>query len=179
MSDTQVPGEGTPDATPTEALELADQQPIASEPAAPAPAAAAAAPATNHTRTILEVIGGVVAAGLIVVAGVLGFAVGHATGDDDGRLNLSNSGREMRDGPSAEGQQGQGQQGMPGEQGFGGRGHHDGDGPQGGMGMGEGMGEGMDPRGIDPDGDNWTGQNPDDLGSASPESTTPAPSTQG
>jgi hypothetical protein len=202
MSDTQVPGEGTPDATPTEALELADQQPVTPEPAAAAPAAtapAAAAPATNHTRTILEVIGGVVAAGLIVVAGVLGFAVGHATGDDDGRLNLSNSGRELRDGPAAggqgqgrdqqmpgQGQPGQGQQGpgqqmpgqpgMPGEQGFGGHGDRDGDG-FGGRGGHDGDMDGDMDGGRAP-GDveqfDMNGEPSDDL-----ESATPAPTTQG
>ncbi len=144
MSDTtgSAPTEGTPDTTPTEALQLADQEPIA---AAAAPAPAAHASGGSHTRTILEVIGGVVAVGLIVMAGAVGFAVGHVTGGDDGRLNLSNAGRELRvPMPGGEGQ-GQGRQGMPGElapgeqryfeaepgqpgeDGFGGRGHQDGD----------------------------------------------------
>ncbi|MCX6431811.1 MAG: hypothetical protein NTX29_03190 [Actinobacteria bacterium] len=39
----------------------------------------------RHTRTILEVVGGVVAVGLILVSGVLGFAVGHVTGSDGDR----------------------------------------------------------------------------------------------
>lgn len=136
MSDTtgSTPAEGTPDTTPTEALQLADQEPIAAAPAAPAPSPAAHASGGSHTRTILEVIGGVVAVGLIVMAGAVGFAVGHVTGGDDGRLNLSNAGRELRvPMPGGEGQgrgegQGQGRQGMPGEEGFGGRGHQDGDG---------------------------------------------------
>lgn len=127
MSDTtgSTPAEGTPDTTPTEALQLADQTPIASAPAAPASAASVSPRAGgSHTRTILEVIGGVVAAGLIVMAGAVGFAVGHMTGDDDGRLNLSNAGRELR--IPVPGADGQGQPGMPGEDGFGGRGHRDG-----------------------------------------------------
>lgn len=136
MSDTtgSTPAEGTPDTTPTEALQLADQEPIAAAPAAPAPSPAAHASGGSHTRTILEVIGGVVAVGLIVMAGAVGFAVGHVTGGDDGRLNLSNAGRELRvPMPGGEGQgrgegQAQGRQGMPGEEGFGGRGHQDGDG---------------------------------------------------
>jgi hypothetical protein len=132
MSDTtgSAPSEGTPDTTPTEALQLADQEPVAAAPAAPAPSPAAHASGGSHTRTILEVIGGVVAVGLIVMAGAIGFAVGHVTGGDDGRLNLSNAGRELRvPMPGGEGQgRGDGQPGMPGEEGFGGRGHQDGDG---------------------------------------------------
>jgi hypothetical protein len=135
----------TPDTTPTEALQLADQEPIA---AAAVPVPAAHASGGSQTRTILEVIGGVVAVGLIVMAGAVGFAVGHVTGGDDGRLNLSNAGRELRipvPGGDGEGQRGTprelapgeqryfeaepgqpGQPGMPGEDGFGGRGHGDG-----------------------------------------------------
>ena len=129
MSETTDPGQ-TPDATPTEALQLADQQPIAA-PVAPV----AQKSGGSHTRTILEVVGGVVAAGLIVVAGVLGFAVGHVSGSDNDRgRTLSFDMRGDRSGPEAGGPMG-GQQGrgmMPGQQ-------------------------GQDPRGIDPDGDNWTG----------------------
>lgn len=115
MSDTtgSTPTEGTPDTTPTEALQLADQEPIAAAPAAPAPAATTPASGGSHTRTILEVIGGVVAVGLIVMAGAVGFAVGHVTGGDDGRLNLSNSGRELR--IPMPGGEGEGQRGMHGE----------------------------------------------------------------
>lgn len=128
MSDTTgTPAEGTPDATPTEALQLADQEPVAVTPVAPA--AAAHASGRSDTRTILEVIGGVVAAGLIVAAGAVGFAVGHATGDDDGgRWSMASDSRGPGDGPDAgarmpgHGRDGQGQQ--PG----GGFGHHDGDG---------------------------------------------------
>ena len=68
-----------PDMTPTESIELADQEPLG----APvlASAAAPAAP-RNHTRTIIEVIGGVVAVGLIFVAAAGGFVAGLAVGDD-------------------------------------------------------------------------------------------------
>ena len=114
MSDPNVPGGPAPDTTPTEALPLADQQPVVA-PTAGAQTAAAPAPKGGHTRTILEVVGGVVAAGLIVVAGLVGFAVGHATGNDGGERG--------------------GDRGWA--QGFeGGPGHHDGDrdgaGPMGG-----------------------------------------------
>ena len=47
--------------------------------------AAAPEAKASHTRTILEVVGGVVAVGLIAVAGVTGFALGHLTSDKDGR----------------------------------------------------------------------------------------------
>jgi hypothetical protein len=111
MSDTtSTPAEGTPDATPTETLQLADQEPIAAAPAAPAapaPAPAVHASGGSHTRTILEVIGGVVAAGLIVAAGAVGFAVGHATGDDDGgRWSMTSDSRGSLDGPDAGAQMG-------------------------------------------------------------------------
>ena len=68
-----------PDMTPTESIELADQEPLG----APvlASTAAPAAP-RNHTRTIIEVIGGVVAVGLIFVAAAGGFVAGMAVGDD-------------------------------------------------------------------------------------------------
>lgn len=45
------------------------------------PLAPAAAPAPSHLRTILEVAGGVVAAGLVVVAGIGGFALGSLSSD--------------------------------------------------------------------------------------------------
>ena len=115
MSDENTPGEGTPDTTPTEALQLADQQPIAPGPA-PATSPAAAAPGRSHTRTILEVVGGVVAAGLIVAAGAVGFAVGHVTGDDDGRWSMTSDARG-HDGPDAGARMpGQGQERSRGEQ---------------------------------------------------------------
>jgi len=104
MSDTSgsTPAEGTPDSTPTEALNLDDQQPIGDASAAPAPFSTSPASGASHTRTILEVIGGVVAAGLIVAAGAVGFAVGHATGDDDGgRWSMTSDSRGSQDGPDA------------------------------------------------------------------------------
>jgi hypothetical protein len=137
----------TPDSTPTEALQLADQQPVSDIPPTAAAAPAPQAAHRSHTRTILEVGGGVVAAGLILVAGAVGFLVGHATGsDNDGRGGYAHAdgfggqpdaggmmgGQQGRG--QGHGQQGQGFQGQPG-QGF----------------------QGQDPRGIDPDGDNWTG----------------------
>lgn len=141
MSDPTTPA-GSPDGTPTEALPLADQ----GAPALPPPAAApvAAAPAKrSHTRTILEVVGGVVAAGLIVVAAGVGFVVGHAT-SGDGHWGAERDERGWQSGPDANGPLGQqGPQGLPGQQGQ--------------PGQLPGFGPGQDPRGIDPDGDNWTG----------------------
>ena len=114
-------------------LELADQSPlVATAPAAPAK--------NNSTRTILEIVGGVVAVGLIIVSGVVGFAVGHFTSNDNDRGRGISSHADgqfgddqhmMRDQRQG---QGQGQDMMPG--------------------WGQ---QGVDPRGIDPDGDNWTG----------------------
>ncbi len=189
MSEPTVPGEGTADATPTESLELADQQPVATAAVAAAPAPA---PSRSHTRTILEVVGGVVAAGLIVVAGGVGFAVGHATGsNDDGRWSMTDSGRPFGDGPEAGGQgfgqaPGQGRGPNSGGQGYGqgpgqapgqgyGHGPSDGQGP----GMDDGM-PGMQGRGVDPDGDNWSGGNrleaPQDQGLPTTE---PSPDAEG
>lgn len=71
---------GSPDSTPTEAIQVPDHPPAA--PAAPAVSRAAHS-GGDHTRTILEVVGGVVAVGLILAAGVAGFLIGHATGSDD------------------------------------------------------------------------------------------------
>ena len=68
-----------PDLTPTESIELADQEPLS---APVRESAAAPAAPRNHTRTIIEVIGGVVAVGLIFVAAAGGFVAGTAVGDD-------------------------------------------------------------------------------------------------
>ena len=68
-----------PDMTPTESIELADQEPLG---APVLESAAAPAAPRNHTRTIIEVIGGVVAVGLIFVAAAGGFVAGMAVGDD-------------------------------------------------------------------------------------------------
>lgn len=186
----------TPDATPTESLELADQQPLGTQPAAAAPAESAAK-GGGHTRTILEVVGVAVAGVLIVGAGAVGFAAGHATGDHDDRwsMNRGGSGQQGPDAGGPFGQQGQGGPMRPGQQGqdprgidpdgdnWTGGGHRD-----GGMGddqMMPGFGEqGEDPRGVDPDGDNWTGggqmmpQQQSPLAPAAPQSPA-APSTQG
>lgn len=182
MSDENVPTNGqsgAPDAstaadsTPTEALELADQQPVPTSTAATAPAAA---PAASHTRTILEVVGGVVAAGMIVVAGAVGFAVGHTTAGPDDGVRLDRAAQPWNGGPDAGAPFGQGD-GRQGDRGFGQRDadpHAGGPGREGGQGMGPGQGPGGGPgqgpgggpghgdgfgqRGEDPDGDNWTGQ---------------------
>jgi hypothetical protein len=148
MSETTDPGQ-TPDATPTESLQLADQRPVA----AAAPPVSTTSSGRGHTRTILEVVGGVVAVGLILLAGVVGFAVGHVTGTDrDGHGGMNSfsagGGQDRPDAGGPMGPQGQGFQGPQG-QGF--------QGPQGQGFPGPGMMPGQDPRGIDPDGDNWTG----------------------
>ena len=59
---------------------------------APAPAPVPASRG-SQTRTIGEVIAGVVAVGLILLAGAVGFAVGHATGDHDGRRSMPSDSR--------------------------------------------------------------------------------------
>ena len=109
-----------PDMTPTESIELADQEPLG----APvlASTAAPAAP-RNHTRTIIEVIGGVVAVGLIFVAAAGGFVAGMAVGDDrHGDDDWSHMAQYDDDG----------------------RGYDD---DEYGRGMGEGMGRGYDGNG--------------------------------
>lgn len=139
-----------PDATPTtvnEPVQLADQQPAFA--AAPATAAAAPAPEdkASHTRTILEVVGGVVAVGLIAVAGVTGFALGHLTSDKDGRGDRgerSESGLAMPGDrqeffmPDQEDQSGPGMQGD--QRGPGMQGDQSGPGQQGGPGLQGGPG---------------------------------------
>jgi hypothetical protein len=135
VSDTAGP---VPDPTSaTEPLQLADQQPVASAPVA-------VQPRTSHTRTILEVVGAAVAAVLILAAGGLGFALGHVTGGGDRGRDGSHAFSQAAPGGTG---RGGGMMGGQGQQGFG---------QQGQQGFGQ-QGQGMDPRGIDPDGDNWTG----------------------
>ena len=138
MSDSTTPSD-SPDATPTQALQLGDQQPVA-----PPPAAAATPARGGHTRTILEVVGGVVAIGLIFVAGAVGFLVGHATGSqDDGPWRMMGSNGDVRQygGPDAEGPFG-GPPGLGTERGDGRRGPGQGFGQGPGQGQGFGQGEG-------------------------------------
>jgi len=114
-----------PDMTPTESIELADQEPLG---APVLESAAAPAAPRNHTRTIIEVIGGVVAVGLIFVAAAGGFVAGMAVGDDrhgdddwshmaqyddDGRgYDDDEYGRGMGEGGMGRGYDGNGQEGM-------------------------------------------------------------------
>ena len=152
----------TADHVPTEALQLADQQPVTVD---PSDQPRGQEPRTNHTRTVLEVVGGVVAVGMILVAGAVGFVVGHATSDGDVRMDRAV--QQWDNGPEAGGPgMGQGQRGQgpgergpqgfgqgdrreqgEGERGFGGR-HHD----------GQGQDEQRFGPGVDPHGDNWSGQ---------------------
>lgn len=147
MSDTPdnaaTPAEpGVPDATPTEPLELADQQPLEG-PAASAetPAEEPAAPRTSHTRTIVTAVAGAVAVALIFLAGIVGFAVGSVTSDRSSDVQLT---AERNHGERP----GSGQPGMPGED-------LDQDGDQRGYGHGRGHGPGEGPEGampgVDPD----------------------------
>ncbi len=150
-STTPVP----PENTPTEPLQLADQQPIE---------APTAAPARSNTHVILGVVAGAVAVGLIVASGIAGFAIGHFTADngDHGRFgtHVAIQGGAEADGPGMMPGQGQGMQPGYGDD----RGPGDGHGR--GMLPGQGAlpGQGIDPRGIDPDGDNWTGGPGQDQG---------------
>lgn len=59
----------------------------------------------SHTRTILEIVGGVVAVGLILFSGVFGFVVGHVTAKHDGHRDGRYVERqfEMRNGPGFQG----------------------------------------------------------------------------
>jgi hypothetical protein len=164
VTDTTGP---TPEPTPvTEPLHLADQRPVnpTADLASPSPA-----PKANHTRTILEVVGAVVAVFLILGAGTVGFVAGHATSNDRG--DRFHSAMNGPNGPLAGGQ------GQRGDQGFG-----QGGGMMGGQGFGQGFGPGQgggmmggqDPRGIDPDGDNWTGGG-QGINPNAPSNTTPQP----
>lgn len=108
------------DATPTAAM-------------APIPAAAPQAPVAaqasgRHTRMILEIVGGVAAAVLIVVAAGVGFIAGIAVGDSDHRdgRGYEQAGEMWGEGGMGLGHGGDGM----------GRGH-DGDG------MGRGYGDGL------------------------------------
>ncbi len=172
-----VPNAGVPDTTPTEpvtAVEpLADQQPWSDDAGSDAEVTGAA-PGRTHTRTILEIVGGVVAAGLIIVAGVGGFAAGLVVGDGDGRGHDDGRGFENRaDGPMGQGF-GKGHGDDDGHQGKGGRGFGDegergqGERGQGERGQGE-RGQGERGRGFDmnpgqvPDGDELRGEMQDLL----------------
>lgn len=77
---TENSADAVPDATPTvsQAVHLPDQQPVT-------PAPVTVAEKTSHTRTILEIVGGVVAVGLIFFSGAAGFVLGHVTANHDKR----------------------------------------------------------------------------------------------
>ncbi|MDO8307400.1 MAG: hypothetical protein Q7V58_03460 [Actinomycetota bacterium] len=160
--------EPTDDTTPIgsalpEPLPLADQQPVVATRVAPA------APAASHTRTILEVVGGVVAAGLIVVAGIGGFVIGNLTADSsDGprgeRLVLG--GERSQGGPQFG--DGQGPPGFPGQQGQG-QGPGQGPGQRGGPGHGHDRGQQPGFPGMQP-----TVPTPPDQGLTPPVPSTPA-----
>ncbi len=139
------------DQTETSPLELADQGPTdvggAAAEAAPAQGAAAtpAAKGGSNTRTILEIVGGVVAGGLIVVAGIGGCALGAFAASDE---------RHGFDGDRAVAEHNYGEQGfggeqgqmMPGQQGM--RDHHDFGDHHGMEGFGEGQGQMMPGQGM-------------------------------
>lgn len=110
--------------TPIEPLQLQDQQP-------PEPAAVAPQAEPKHGMKIA--LTAVAAAGLVLVSGVTGFAIGHQTADTRHGTAVA-----VAAGPNA----GQGR-------GWGADGQQDGPGMMDGQ---QGFG-----RGVDPDGDNWTG----------------------
>ena len=126
-------------------------EPIQVPPQEPPTVEQSAAPKKDHTRTILEVVGGVVAIALIAGGTIFGFVAGRVSADN-----------HLRDGAR-----------MAFEQR-----HNDGgpqQGPGGMMGGQQGPGGMMDQRDIDPDGDNWTGQNRGDQGPAPvPAPTSPS-----
>ncbi len=127
MTDSPLPTPEPADSLPTEPLQLADQQPVDTAPAA------AAAASTSSKHTVLAVVGGALAVGLIAIVGVLGFAIGHFTSDNRGDDRLASDRTAVQNDTEAGG-------------------------PLGGQGQGMLPGQGVDPRGIDPDGDNWTGR---------------------
>jgi hypothetical protein len=96
----------------------------------------AAAPATRDSNKALIAIGGISAAGLVILAGVGGYAVGQYNGSHrDSDVAIARADGPMNTGPMMGDQQ---RPGMPGE--MNGR-------------------NGQGPQGMDPDGDNWTGGN--------------------
>lgn len=99
-------------------------------------------------------------AAVAVVAGIGGYAIGQNGGFDHRPANFQEM---LNDGPM-----GQMNGGKPG--------HHMDGGMRGnnmpGPGMMDNDGDGNDDRGIDPDGDNWTGTNKAPAPSTSPSSTT-------
>lgn len=147
--------------TPIEPLVLPDAAPAAEAPASPA------APATAGKGKRYALIGAA-AAGLVIVAGAAGFAIGQTGDSHKGQAQLTSEGRGF-DQQQGQGQQGQGLQGQQGQ----GRGvDPDGDNWTGGGMMGDrhhgmmgdgqqGFGgqQGQPGQGVDPDGDNWTGSN--------------------
>lgn len=108
----ESPQNAMPDAEATAPLEVADQGP-----ATPPEARSA----SNHTRTILEIVGAAVAVVLILVAGVGGFVAGAfaAGGEGDRDFGRAVAEGRMDDGPGQQGMPGFGDQ-MPGP----GRDHH-------------------------------------------------------
>jgi hypothetical protein len=146
--------------TPQEPIPAEPAAPVA--PAAPLPAAAAAAPNGKGVRNyVLAGVSAVVGAVLVLGSGAIGYAIGSNDKGDDGHR-----GGEMSIAADRDSQQGQqrGDGSMMdrgdeyGMQNDGGMmdGHHEGHDMPGMDGQG-----GMGSRGMDPDGDNWSGQNRD------------------
>ena len=141
------------DETTVEPVELADQQPIE-------PAASATTQPKSHGRGNWIALGAA-AAGLVLLSGVTGYAIGHSTADRDGRGVTAEAMHERwQDGQGYGPQDGQGRPGRgvdpDGDNRAGGGRHH---GMMDGRGYGpqDGQGYGMPGRGVDPDGDDWTG----------------------
>ena len=147
----------TAGSAPTEALVLPDTL-VADESARPVPPAPAAK-SGSQTRTVLEIVGGVVALGAVAVAAVAGFAFGYLVrGHDSDRpeFAMSRMWSQQDDGQDQQGQGaqpfGQGQQG-PGAQPFGGGQNPFGQDQQGQQGPGaQPFGGGQNPFGRDQQG---------------------------
>jgi len=113
----------------------------APEPVPSTPEPTPAAPTGRDTNKALVAIGGIAAAGLVILAGVGGYAIGQYNGShraNDIEVTRADSAIQGPDGQKGQDQQDQQGPGMPG--GMNGQ-------------------NGQDPRGTDPDGDNWTGGN--------------------
>jgi len=132
--------------TPQEPIPAQASEPIA--PATPLPASSEPAAKGNGIRTaVIAGASALVGAVLVLGAGAIGYSIGNHDSDNHREATLTVSGD--RNGQQ-EGGQGEGPR----------MGHDDEYGMHDQDGMMQGPG-GMDQRGIDPDGDNWSGQNRD------------------
>ena len=132
------------------------ETPVAPTPEPVPSAPVAAAPATRDSNKALIAIGGIAAAGLVILAGVGGYAVGQYNGSHrDSDVAIARADGPMNNGPMLDGPKNNGPQNNGPQN----NGPMMGDQQRPGM-PGEMNGRnGQGPRGIDPDGDNWPGGN--------------------